>query len=634
MNKLAKLGLLAGTSYVIWSYGALAQQIPSFPSATTPFSGGEQTYLVQGGASKNMTLNQLATWAGPTTISTTTLRAACTSATSCPSGDPVYPNGVERLSYSGTFGDAPPIVVTPDVSGVCSSDDSGYCISSANSGFWLATTLGGQMDFREWGVNVSAADNSAAFQTALQTALAHNFKLVEAPGTFNFTNSVSGTIPGGQSFTIMGAGQDVTVLKYTGSSGLLTLNFTNEHSGLTLSDTTFLANSAGAGSGLSLVQQNNNIGNEAGSAEVTINNVTWRGGLGAGTANYWTTAFAEQGISSINFNNDTVFLGTAGLNGDAFSLSGLSSASQSVILNFNGVNVAGGRYGIIYGSWVQGVAVNYSNFDEQLSSIIINGSGGGDQLTVLGGQFGINNGHTIDCVGQLGGLLVDGATFTSIPSGFAGVHINSLTCGNTIVADSIFAPKSANVGIGVAVVSNQLSSRTILQGDSFLGLNNGINLSSGLSGAVQIGPNAYQGNGINVVDNNLVTVYSSSVPIAGSTGVLQSAGGSGNVFMSIGASGSTTEAPVTLLSTPGIFNITSCRAQSAPGSGQTQTMTFRINNVSTGLTCIVSGAAFAGTVSGLPVTIASQQIWDVLGTPSASAVAATLKWTGTFSPAP
>lgn len=165
MNKLAKLGLLASTSYVVWSYGALAQQIPSFPNATTPFTGAEQTYLVQGGASKNMTLNQLATWAGPTTLNTTTLRNSCTSATNCPSGDPIYASGVVRLTDG--VANAPAQRYLVDINSVCSADDGGKCIASANSGFFLAN-LQEIVSVQQWGtVCNGVTDSTTQFQNAI-----------------------------------------------------------------------------------------------------------------------------------------------------------------------------------------------------------------------------------------------------------------------------------------------------------------------------------------------------------------------------------------------------------------------------------------------------------------------------------
>lgn len=163
MNKLAKLGLLASTSYVVWSYGALAQQIPSFPNATVPFSGTEQTYLVQGGASKNMTLNQLATWAGPTTVNTTSLRNACTTSLLCPSGHPIYASGVLRLT-DGVAG-APPLPMAVG-SGVCAIDDGAVCVDSADGNQWDGQFYG-PADVREWGcIGNGSTDVTVCLQTA------------------------------------------------------------------------------------------------------------------------------------------------------------------------------------------------------------------------------------------------------------------------------------------------------------------------------------------------------------------------------------------------------------------------------------------------------------------------------------
>lgn len=212
MNKLAKLGLLASTSYVIWSYGALAQQIPSFPNASVPFSGGEQTYLVQGGASKNMTLNQLATWTGPTTPNTNSLRLACTSATSCPSGDPVYASGVVRLT-DGVAG-AGPQYFGVDNAGLCSVDDVGKCVASANSGFWYAPASASGMANA---LQFSAANNGLTDATsALNTALADTTGLYVPPGNY----LISDELKCPQNHSFLGAGPSVTTFLVSSSFNL------------------------------------------------------------------------------------------------------------------------------------------------------------------------------------------------------------------------------------------------------------------------------------------------------------------------------------------------------------------------------------------------------------------------------
>lgn len=213
MNKLAKLGLLASTSYVVWSYGTLAQQIPSFPNATTPFTGAEQTYLVQGGASKNMTLNQLATWAGPTTANITTLRASCTSVTSCPSGDPIYASGVVRLTDG--VANAPPLAFMPG-SGICAVDNGASCVNSANSGHWVGQFINSSADAREFGAAFTGSgDQTIALQAAFSWVASSSSSLLLPCGTALFSSTIA--VPDASYYSIVSPGQ-CSVLEYNGVS--------------------------------------------------------------------------------------------------------------------------------------------------------------------------------------------------------------------------------------------------------------------------------------------------------------------------------------------------------------------------------------------------------------------------------
>ena len=576
-----------------------------------------------------------------------------------------------------------------------SGGDNGYeSQPNIGTGCWIASIPVGGLSTAVWGMNTALADNSTVFQTALTTALSNNIPLYIPAGTFNFTNPVSGTIPGGQSFTLMGAGQDVTILKYTGSSGLLTLNYTNEHAGFTNSDLTYLANSAGAGTGLNLVQLNGSIGNEAGSATTNLTSMTFRGGLGAGTTNYWTTAFAEQGISNINFTNDTVFLGTAGSNGDAFSLSGASITSQSVAINFSGVNVAGGRYGIIYGNFVQGVDVVNSNIDQDLHAIYVNGTAQGTVLNVSNSQFGGLTGNTIDIVGTLNGATFNGNSFVGLHAGLAGIALepagaNGLS--NYVISNNTFSPAGGvTTAMGVAATGNGAALTTVtvsnnqfiavegveinaananifniigntmrvlsggvtdaidieqmlnngfatnIQGNNIVGYATGINIAS-TGGTIVIGPNTYSNNTTNLVNNDDTksVTFASAQAVAGSTSSVPVVGGGSDVYMAIGSSGTTVETNASALAGKNqVIAFTACSVDTQPGAGQTVTFTLRVSLASTGLTCTVTGASNFGIVAGSPIVVGPGSVWDILAHPSSGAASTVAHWTGTLSVMP
>lgn len=547
-----------------------------------------------------------------------------------------YPNGVWRDDFADGNHAGPLFFIVQ--SGTCSDngmvDDGGSCVDASDGNSWKAVPQGHYDDIRQYGaVPDGSTDDTTAISNAITASLASGRNWVFVPaGVFKLTSQVTNTIPSATSFHLSGAGQDVSILAWAAASGGLQLSYTDEHASLTNNDLTFKTNNAGGGTGLSLVQLNTSVGNEAGSAQTSLTNVTFRGGDGSGTTDYWTTAFAEQGISDIAYDGVTIFQGTTGSNGDGFSLAGLSSASQSVDHDFNGVRVIGGRYGIIYGSYVQGVKIVNSALDEVLTSVIVNGSAGGTALNISNNEFGLNTGDSILVTGLIGGMIVSGNEFDVIQSGNVGIHVNSSNASHFVFNNNNFST-SPTPGDGTGILIDQNAGTGIIQGNEFLSLAAGVTLGSSATGWT-IGPNVWSGNTVNLSDSASNTIYPNRTSIGGNTAAAV-VGGGGTLFVGVGAISNASQGLTNAnIAIPSRMSNFGCSTPTAPGAGQTITLTMTKGNADQSMTCTISGTNATGVGSG-SVNFAAGDTWSIKVVPSSSAAStATVKWAATIANVP
>lgn len=157
---------------------------------------------------------------GPTVANTTALRNSCTSYTNCPSGDNIFLNGVTRLT-DGTA-NAPPLYYAIDKNHICTSDDGGYCIKSANttSSYFIAQ-FSGAADVREWSANPNGTSNSGPAINACEAAYYSCLIPVSALGFFTSTSIV---VPPGHSLLGVIAnpgGPPPTAITFAGSSWII-----------------------------------------------------------------------------------------------------------------------------------------------------------------------------------------------------------------------------------------------------------------------------------------------------------------------------------------------------------------------------------------------------------------------------
>lgn len=172
----------------------------------------------------------------------TALQGSCTSATSCPSGDPVFQNGVWRLTFGNGNG-AEPLFYAPSVS-ACSlnsgAGDNGLQVKSADSKCWIAQFPAFGASITQFGAlgdaNPSCAtgctDNTAIVQAAVNDLPSNGYRIVAPAGAFclstgpvivpaaavaGFSTSVVGY--SNQSSVFNGCNHDVTLFEWEGTGG-------------------------------------------------------------------------------------------------------------------------------------------------------------------------------------------------------------------------------------------------------------------------------------------------------------------------------------------------------------------------------------------------------------------------------
>lgn len=331
------------------------------------------------------------------------------------------------------------------------------------------------------GNNGGVVDNTAALAADIAAQPAGKVCVYFPAGTYAFASANSYTIPAGGSITMMGAGPDVTNLVWA-SNGGLTLSVTDSFASFHIRDLSFLAGQAGGGGAITLDQVNGS-NNPANTAPSDITNVTFRGSDGYLVTNYWTTAIVVNGVSTINFVNLFV---TGQLTGNGVLLQA-TPPYFATVYNFTGCTFNYTGFGIIYGTNIQGVTVNQSNFVGSGVGIYVGSSTvGTSELLVLNSQFG-NLTTSILLMNGVPGTVVMGSLFYVTPANASGITIVQpglyQIIGNTFIGDS------AAGSFGILFQGPSGSSGTIT-GNTFFKLPVGISLDAATAG-VNVQSNAY-----------------------------------------------------------------------------------------------------------------------------------------------
>lgn len=229
------------------------------------------------------------------------------------------------------------------------------------------------------------------------------------PGKYKFTTSVSYSIPAGIfSVTLVGSGPDSTVLTWPNAAGGLTYNYAGVNSSTHFRDLSLTTGTTNGGNALTL-NMASSVVNVGVAATSDIYRVTMRGDDGYRATDYWTTGLNIANVSGVQVDNLTV-AGSSTQQGIGTNIVGLpGSSTYAVLLDIAKSNYVGLASGLIYGSFVQGVTVDQTNFTFVTNGIGSAGSETGAlvQLAVTNSQFNpgtVSGGSGINTQTEIGGV--------------------------------------------------------------------------------------------------------------------------------------------------------------------------------------------------------------------------------------
>lgn len=401
---------------------------------------------------------------------TTAVRAATTTN---------YPNGFFRLT-DGVAG-APPLRYIVDTHSVCAADDGGSCIAASGGGYFIAQFPGNIADIREWGtVADNTTDNKIALQSALTWATTNGGSLWVPNGEFYASLGVTGTVPASTSIVIDGFGK----LRFGPSAGNgITLNVTGSQASVHIDDVTIITSGAGNGDAIHLHQTQANA-SPGYTAQSDISNVYILGD-GAGTGGtYWANGVWVDSVSNIAFDNDYItgaFITsptTQYANGNGINLVGGGDGNHfGVVYNINGGAINVLDKAIIYGSWIQGVAITGGfNTTGTDYGVYIAASGiGQDQLSIGTSQFNCYTSDVTDLTG-INDVNINGAMFYMF-GGQANTNVlyfnkpERLSIDNNIISNATNTSTSVT---GIDIATTDSGSVGVINDNNFQGLNKGI----------------------------------------------------------------------------------------------------------------------------------------------------------------
>lgn len=307
----------------------------------------------------------------------------------------------------------------------------------------IATAISGSS-----GTNVAAPTGDPTVDTAtVQAALTSveaGGKIVFPSGVYLLTNQITATIAAGASVTLEGS--SATEFRFSAGQGFL-ITYGDLFSSFHPRDITITTMGNGTGNaGITYTDPNRNA-NPALAALNDFFNVVIRGADGFGQSNYWTECVSINNVNNFNFNS-LQCVSDAHSSGDGVFVQGLPLASgYSVVYNFIACMFNFVRYGIVYGSYIQGITVSAGcNFDGCTAGIYAPASATGllEQLTVVGCQFectlaAVWAEHSISGVmlGQNEVIIIGATTGFKINSPSAVITGNNIGSSASLVTGSV-----------------------------------------------------------------------------------------------------------------------------------------------------------------------------------------------------
>jgi hypothetical protein len=366
-----------------------------------------------------------------------------------------------------------------------------------------------------WGADPTGSADSSA---AINSALAANSYVQFPAGIFKVNYAISYTISSGtKSVTIIGAGQDNTILNWPNNSGGILINYNSYTSSAHIRDLTLTtSNTASSGTAIWL-NYSGTDSNPAIFAESDITRVTARGNDGYAVTDYWQIGVVVNNVSNVNFTALSVFGPSGGTAGNGVILNGNpASATYAVVFNFVSCNLSSLDVGLQYGSYVQGVVVASSNFTGDFYGIFVPASDTGNlsQLTVVGSQFATNSANyatSIEVLTAVTPVQIIGNLFLPQATLQEGIVLNQAA--GFVIADNVFDALNGvanNSAIEIGTVENSPPLGGIIHDNqiyNFNGTNSRCILLDAASASVTVHDNYIYACTLPVVNSGAVSSY-------------------------------------------------------------------------------------------------------------------------------
>lgn len=354
------------------------------------------------------------------------------------------------------------------------------------------------------GLGNNSLDNATPLGNALGALTGTGGCIFIPPGKYKFNSAPVFNIPAGIfSVGIVGGGQDSTILTWPSAGGGLTFNYNGIGSSVHFRDLSLTTGTTTGGSAVTLSIAGT-VSNPAVFAGSDFYRVTMRGDDGYAATNYWTTGVNVISVSNINFDALAVY-GSSALNGQGLALAGTASAI-GVQYNVAKSTLQSLATGINYGTQIQGVSVDQTNFTSTKNGIA---TAGGltnlAQLSVSNSQFNTVNSTSGTAV--LTATPIAGVSLTNnlfLVNGTTPVGVSLATASYSTITGNVFwnSAGSTASAIGMSVASTG-GTPAIISNNVFQGFNGtsaiGLNLGASASNVAATG-NEFTSNTTNIVN--------------------------------------------------------------------------------------------------------------------------------------
>jgi hypothetical protein len=329
----------------------------------------------------------------------------------------------------------------------------------------------------------STSDSTAALNNALAALPAAGGTIYFPAGQFTFASEISYSISAAQSpfsLCFVGDGADASILYWPSTNGILITAQLATHS-VHFRDMTIATGQSCKYTGVQI--------NQTDYAYPVLASdffrMTFRG-LST-LAEYWAAGLVINGLENVNYDTLLFFGGSgsgAGLSiEDTFTSGSPPTNNFTVVHNLSKCTFYNGQVGLVYGQYVQGVAVSQCNFTNVVIGIQVpSGATGGFQLAVVGSQFGCSQ-YGIDIEGNMAALSVSSSLFltnSTSTTNNPGIYINHyLNTASIIDNQFLGASSEPPYGTGIEVTSAEPGSNGfygVVSGNCFQSLAVGVDL--------------------------------------------------------------------------------------------------------------------------------------------------------------